>query len=60
MIVKYSNASSYRLARHRQSMREDMQTECRTEGLREWLETTESSLSISIHFHNLSVHDPLK
>ena len=57
VFVKYSNATSYRLARRRQSRHEDMQTERRTEGLRE-LETTESSPSISIHFRNLSVHDP--
>jgi len=39
-------------------MKTDMQTEGRAEGLRERLETTESSPSISIHFCNLSVHDP--
>lgn len=44
--------TSYRLARHRQSRYEDMQTEGRAEGWREMLETTKSSPSISIHFHN--------
>ena len=59
MFVKYSNATSYRLARRRQSRHEDTQIERRAEGLRERLETTtESSPSISIHFRNLSVHDP--
>ena len=57
MILKYSNAASYKLARCRQSRREDMQTERRAEGLRERLETTESSPT-SIHSYNASVHDP--
>ena len=35
-----------------------MQTERRAEGVGKRLETTESSLSISIHFHNASVYDP--
>ena len=35
VFVKYSNATSYRLARRRQSRHEDMQTERRAEGLRE-------------------------
>ena len=43
----------------RQSRHEDMQTEGRAGGLRERLTTDyESSPSISIHFCNLSVHDP--
>ena len=58
MFVKYSNATSYRLARRRQSRHGDVQTEGRAEGLRERVEITEPSPSISMHFHNLSVYDP--